>query len=257
MERTFTSPSTGPVVLGLALPMGSIRVQVRDNVTTARIVLRTDDASGPAADALTRARSGQDGQAITVEVPEIPGDVMMQSIRGTRVTQSMGTVHGSVTGLTIINGRVVSGGGTGTITTVSPIEATVLLPARSSLAVVTRSADTVISGGLDGMEFRSVSGNLHLVNARRLKAITTSGDVLVGSVTDRLSARSVSGDLTVDMYAGSAAELETTSGDIDVLASSRASNTLYARTISGDIRVGGNHALRVNAHSRSGNVRTR
>ncbi|MFD6751384.1 hypothetical protein ACFWDC_40645, partial [Streptomyces anthocyanicus] len=94
IERVFTSQSTGPVVLGLDLPMGNITVQVLSNITTASVVLRTDDASGPAADAVNRARSNQDGHVLAVEVPEITGNVMMQSARGNRVVQSMGTVYG-------------------------------------------------------------------------------------------------------------------------------------------------------------------
>ncbi|MEU9498737.1 DUF4097 family beta strand repeat-containing protein [Streptomyces sp. NPDC048196] len=256
-KRPFTSQSTGPVVLGLDLPMGSIHVQVIDSITNASVVLRTDDESGPAADAINRARSSESGQTMAVEVPEIPGDVMMQSIRGNHVVQSMGTVYGSVTGMTIVNGRVMAGGGTATMTRVSPIQAIVSLPAGSSLAVVSQSSDARVHGDLERMEFRSISGDLTIDGARQLKASSTSGDLIVGRVYDRLSARSVSGDISVDTYSGSDAELTSTSGDIAVLATSRASGVMSANTVSGDIHFSGNRAVRVSAHSVSGRVRTR
>ncbi|MFF4736321.1 DUF4097 family beta strand repeat-containing protein [Streptomyces sp. NPDC001262] len=256
-ERIFVSESTGPIVLGLDLPMGSVHVQVLDSVTTARVVLRTDDSSGPAAEAVKRARSSQNGQAMTVEVPEIPGNVMMQSVHGGQVVQSMGTVYGSVTGMTIINGRVITGGGTAVMETVSAIEAVVTLPAGSSLAVVSQSADARVRGDVERMEFRSVSGDLAIDGVRILSASTTSGDVTVGRLTECLAARSVSGDITVRGYSGSGAELNTTSGDIVVCATSQAAGALRANTISGDVQVGGGRELQVSAHSVSGRVHTR
>ncbi|MEU1311723.1 DUF4097 family beta strand repeat-containing protein [Streptomyces cinnamoneus] len=256
-ERTFVSQSVGPIVLGLDLPIGSVHVQVLSNITTARVVLRTADLSGPAADAVNRARSGQDGQTMAVEVPEMPGNVMVQSVRGGRVTQSFGTVHGSVTGVTIVNGRVMTGGGTGVLEKVSPIDAVVALPTGSSLAVVSQSADAVIRGDVDRMEFRSVSGDLQVDGVRSLSASTTSGDVVVGRLTERLTARSVSGDITIDVYSGVGADVESTSGDVDVRATGQASGVLRAHTVSGDVRVSGGRDLRVNARSVSGDVRTR
>ncbi|MGR8009641.1 DUF4097 family beta strand repeat-containing protein [Streptomyces hypolithicus] len=256
-ERTFVSSSTGPVVLGLDLPMGSVHVQVLDSLTHARVTLRTADNSGPAADAVNAARITEHGQAVAVEVPEIPGNVMMQSVRGNRITQSMGTVYGSVTGITIVNGRVITGGGTDTMTTISPIEAVVSLPANSSLAVVSSSADAVVNGEVDRMEFRSTSGDLQVDGVRTVNASTTSGDLTVWRVAEQMVARSVSGDIAVDLYSGSDAELDTTSGDVNVHATLKASGAVRAKSVSGDVTVSGGRGLRVSARSVSGDVRTR
>ncbi|MGX8907357.1 DUF4097 family beta strand repeat-containing protein [Streptomyces netropsis] len=254
-ERTFLSQSAGPVVLGLNLPMGSVTVQVL-SITTARVELRTADPSGPAADAVIRARASQDGQAFAVEVPEIPGNVITQSFRGNRVTQSMHTVYGSVTGMTIVNGRVIHGGSADTMTRVSPIDARVILPVGSSLAVVSQSADTVVHGDLDRVEFRSVSGGMRADGVRSLTASTTSGDIITGRVAERITARSVSGSLAVTVYSGCAAELETTSGSVHIDATSGACGAVRAHSVSGDVNVSGGSQLRVSAHSVSGRVRT-
>ncbi|PSM43682.1 hypothetical protein C6Y14_08600 [Streptomyces dioscori] len=255
-ERVFDSATSGPIVLGISLPVGSIRVQVLDSLTTARVVLRTDDTTGPAADAVNRARSMQNGQALGIEVPEMPGNVTVQSRRGNRIVQNVSTVYGSVTGVTIVNGRVVSGG-TNTMQTVSPIEATVCLPPRSSLAVVSQSADTQLFGYVDRLEFRSVSGDLDADGVRELRANTTSGDIRAGRVSDLVSAQSVSGDIDVDLYDGRAATLGTTSGDVTVQATDRAAGHIGANSVSGDVRISGARHLTVSAHTVSGRVRNR
>ncbi|MEV5282288.1 DUF4097 family beta strand repeat-containing protein [Streptomyces sp. NPDC052811] len=255
-ERTFVSSSTGPVVLGLDLPMGRVHVQVLDSLTHARVTLHTADTSGPAADVVNAARITENGQTIAVEVPEIRGNVMMQSVRGARITQSMGTVYGSVTGVTIINGRVDTGG-SDTMTRVSEIEARVSLPANSSLAVVSKSADAVVDGEVDRMEFRSTSGDLQVDGARTVNASTTSGDLTVWRVAEQIAARSVSGDIAVDLYSGHGAELITTSGDVNVHATLKASGAIRANSVSGDVTVSGGRDLNVNARSLSGDVRTR
>ncbi|MFE9570965.1 DUF4097 family beta strand repeat-containing protein [Streptomyces sp. NPDC006692] len=255
-ERTFVSTSTGPVVLGLELPMGSVHVQVLDSLTHARVTLRTADTSGPAADVVNAARITENGQTIAVEVPEIRGNVMMQRVRGNRITQSMGTVYGSVTGITIVNGRVITGG-SDTMTRVSEIEARISLPANSSLAVVSQSADAVVDGEVDRMEFRSTSGDLQADGARAVSASTTSGDLTVWRVGEQIAARSVSGDIAVDLYSGNSAELVTTSGDVNVHATLKASGAIRANSVSGDVTVSGGRDLNVSARSVSGDVRTR
>ncbi|MFE3601829.1 DUF4097 family beta strand repeat-containing protein [Streptomyces sp. NPDC059142] len=257
-ERTIVSPSTGPVVLGLSLPVGSVRVQVDERLPMARVVLSTEDSTGPAADAVARARFHQEGQALGIEVPEMPADVMVQSRRGNRVVQSVGTVYGSITGLTIVNGQVISGSHIGGgMRSVSAVTAMVYLPVGSSLAVVSTSADAEVFGYLERIEFRSTSGDLHADGARDLSASTTSGDITAGRITESISARSVSGDIGVDLYDGRSADLSTTSGDVRVHATSSASGTVRAVSVSGDVDVYGARHLNVSAQTVSGHARTR
>ncbi|MQY14997.1 hypothetical protein SRB5_51740 [Streptomyces sp. RB5] len=253
-ERVFDSNASGPIVLGLSLPEGSVRVQVVEGLTSARVVLRTTDKTGPAADAVNRARSEQNGQALGIEVPEMPGNVMMQSRRGNHFVQNIGVVRGSVTGVTIVNGRVVSGG-TGTMQAVSPIEAIVSLPTGSSLGVTGTSTDAEVFGYVDQMEFRSVSGALDADGVRRLTADTTSGHIGVGRITGQISAHSVSGSIDVGLYDGSSATLNTTSGSVGMQATSAASGHVSAHSVSGSIRLTGTSHLSVSADSVSGRVR--
>ncbi|MGY1437158.1 DUF4097 family beta strand repeat-containing protein [Streptomyces reniochalinae] len=253
-QRTFEMSSTGPIVLGLDLPVGSAEVQVSHNVTRARVMLRTEDESGPAANAILRAREWEDGQTLAVEVPDLPGGTVTQSVRGNHVVQHAGTVSGTVTGMTIINGQVITGGGM--TCTVSPIVARIVLPAGSSLAMVSQSADLAAYGPLERAEFRSVSGSCRFDAVREVIASTTSGDIIAGPVTDSITARSISGDIETDPYAGGNADLTTTSGDVRVYAMAAASGRLRAHTVSGDVRVSGGRHLDLSVRSVSGRTRT-
>ncbi|SDK79657.1 DUF4097 family beta strand repeat-containing protein [Streptomyces indicus] len=250
-ERAFVSETSGPIVLGIALPVGSVRVQVLDSLTMARVVLRTEDTSGPAADAVNRARSSQNGQAFSIEVPDMPGNVMVQSRRGGRIVH-----NNSVTNMVIVNGRVISGGNSN-MQTVSPIEVTVSLPPHSSLAVVAQSADAEVFGYVDRMEFHSISGDLNADGVRQLKANTTSGDIYAGRVTEQITAQSVSGDIEIGLYDGRGASLGTTSGDITVQATNGSSGHVSANSVSGDVRISGARHLNVSANTASGRVRNR
>lgn len=255
-ERSFVMSSSGPVVLGLDLPVGSAEVQVSSSVTTARVVLRTEDETGPAADAVRRARTREDGQTFAIEVPELPGGTVTQSVRGNRVVQHAGVISGTVTGMTIVNGQVIIDGGSAA-GTVSPVVARIVLPAGSSLAMVSKSADLSAYGPLERAEFRSVSGACRFDAVRDLNASTTSGDVIAGPVTHSITARSVSGDIEADTYAGDGADLTTTSGDVRVCAVASSSGRLRAHTVSGDIRVRGGRHLDLSVRTVSGETFTR
>ncbi|MFE6689727.1 DUF4097 family beta strand repeat-containing protein [Streptomyces sp. NPDC057743] len=255
-ERFFFSTTAGPVVLGVDLPMGSVQVQVDATAKCASVMLRTDDTTGKAVDAINRAHLGQVGQAITVQVPELPGNVMTQTIRGNQIIQTAGTVYGSMTGVTIVNGQIITGGNS-TMETVSPIEAVVTLPPGSSLAVVSTSAGAFISGPIEELEFRSVSGALDADRVRRLTAKTTSGAILADRVTERVNARSVSGRIDIDMYYGHDAQLNATSGAVTLHATEDATGTVSARSVSGSVRITGGPHVRKDAHSVSGRVLTR
>ncbi|MFE6691037.1 DUF4097 family beta strand repeat-containing protein [Streptomyces sp. NPDC057743] len=253
-ERTFTSQTAGPVVLGVDVPMGSIYVQVDNAAKYATVALRTDDSSGKAVDAIKGAHFGQVGQALTVQVPELPGNAMTHTVRDGQVFQSVGTVYGNVTGVTIVNGQVITGGTT-TMEKVSSIRAEVTLPPGSSLAIVSTSTDALICGYVEEVEFRSVSGVLDADGIRRLKADTTSGYIAAGRVTEKANVRSVSGHVDLGLYDGHDARLETTSGAITLHATKNASGTLTARSVSGSIGITGGPNVHKDTHTVTGGHR--
>ncbi|MFD8463309.1 hypothetical protein [Streptomyces antimycoticus] len=106
VEQVFNAESAGPAVVNLTLPLGRITVVSDPKVERARVVLQTEDTTGPGADAVRRATiRHRFGRRMSVQVPEIPGAVMMSGT-GNRVTQTVSTVGVGqvVTGLTFVNG---------------------------------------------------------------------------------------------------------------------------------------------------------
>ncbi|WP_432010459.1 DUF4097 family beta strand repeat-containing protein [Streptomyces cucumeris] len=255
VEHVFNAGNTGAIVLNLALPLGRITVTVDRDVDRARVILRTEDTSGPGADAVRRATSQISGRQMSVQVPEIPGAVMMSG-RGSRITQTAGTIAFGdvVTGLTFVNGRLVSGGSS--MPVIRPIEAIVTLPAQSSLSLVTTAADTTVRGKLARLTVHSVSGDVTAMTAHVVEAHTTSGDIEVETVTGELLAQSVSGDVRVFSYRGDTANATTTSGDIRLTATPAATGFITARSVSGDVRVTDARHLNPRVHSVSGHTAT-
>ncbi|WP_405539201.1 DUF4097 family beta strand repeat-containing protein [Streptomyces antimycoticus] len=252
VEQVFNAESTGPAVVNLTLPLGRITVACDPKVERARVVLQTEDTTGPGADAVRRATiRHRFGRRMSVQVPEIPSAVMMSGT-GSRVSQTVGTVGVGqvVTGLTFVGGQLVSGGST--MPTIRLIEAFVTLPAGSSLAVVTTSADTTVYGDLGRLSVHSVSGDVIAQTVRVLETDTTSGDIAAETVTGELAARSVSGDVQVFSYRGDTANATTVSGDISLTATAHATGFITANSVSGDVRVTGAGHLTPRVHSVSG-----
>ncbi|QKV93891.1 DUF4097 family beta strand repeat protein [Streptomyces sp. NA02950] len=256
VEHAFNADSAGSVVLNLTLPLGRATVTVDRELERARVILRTEDTTGPGADAVRRATIQHSGRQMSVQVPEIPGAVMMSS-GGPRVTQTVGTIGfgNVVTGLTFVNGQLVTAGTS--MPTIRPIEAIVMLPAQSSLSVVTTAADTTVRGKLARLTVHSVSGDVTAMTAHVLEAHTTSGDIEAETVTGELLARSVSGDVRVLSYRGDTANATTTSGDIRLTATPEATGFITASSVSGDVQVTGARHLNPRARSVSGDVLTR
>ncbi|MFC9224647.1 DUF4097 family beta strand repeat-containing protein [Streptomyces hygroscopicus] len=253
VEHVFNADSSGSVVLNLTLPLGRITVTVDRELERARVILRTEDTTGPGADAVRRATTQHSGRQMSVQVPEIPGAVMMSGNGGgSRITQTASTVAfgQTVTGLTFVNGRLITAGTS--MPTIRPIDAIVTLPAQSSLAVVTTSADTTVHGKLARLTVHSVSGDVTAMTAHVLEAHTTSGDIEAEIVTGELLAHSVSGDVRVLSYRGDTANATTTSGDVHLTATAEATGFITAQSVSGDVKVTGARHLNPRVRSVSG-----
>lgn len=216
-ERIFELSSNGdPVMLGVTLPAGRVYVQVSTDPINARVRLSTAGSSGPTADAIHAAEVTEDEQCVTLTVPGV-GDHCPPVI---------------------------------------PIVAVVDLPPRSSLFAQTTSGDVDISGDLDRVHVRSVSGNVRVCGVYGLSVRTTSGNIIVGHLADFGIARSACGDVRIASYSGACAGMSTRFGNITVHATDQAFGTLRVQTISGDIRVAGGHRLRVESRTVSGRVRS-
>lgn len=258
-HRTYTTDLTGPIVLNASILGigGHVTVEANEQCTRASVTIRTDDEKGPAADSVRGADLGEESGTLVARVTgEDHGSGLTQSVfnRGGRTTviQNGNVVSGNVTGVTIINGQVVTGGSS-TVQQVSPVEITVIVPVGSSLITHSDFAALATQGPLRQVVANTQSGSVDIADVHSLRAKTMSGRIFAGDVVDAV-AETMSGSIEVRGLIGSA-KLNTMSGQIEVHAIG--GGRINADTMSGRINVtaapGAIQAgLRVRADSMSG-----
>jgi hypothetical protein len=258
--RTFHHVPAGQARLQLAIGAATVTVHAenRDDVTVT--LTPADSADTVAADLIERATSTVSDDELRVNVPraEASGRGQTTIVRSgghVRMTShSVGpgsVVIGSINGVTVVNGQVITGFGTTIIGGGGGLlRADVRMPHDSNLTVDTDSADVTTAGPLDQVGYRAISGSLDLDVAETVTAQTVSGGIDANTVITSLDARTTSGDIRVGMV--DQATLYTISGDVRIR---DANGTVRASTTSGDITVHVVHHARVTAGSVSGDVR--
>ncbi|MFI8454200.1 DUF4097 family beta strand repeat-containing protein [Kitasatospora sp. NPDC085464] len=250
MTTTRTFLATHAQQLAMVMPTGHIRVSIDPAATAITVLLSTPDDDGPSADAVRRSRSWEDHNRLSIDVPA--PDNGFTHIGGNTVYQSFGTVTGNVTGITIVNGRVIVGGQQPT----SAITATITLPPTAlGVALQSVSADLTVTGHLPVLAFSSTSGDVRVQSVNVLSATTVSGDVVAERTGGDVEIRSTSGDVRIGVHEGHIADIRTVSGDVRLTAGTRATGTLNARTVSGDIELHGTGRLDVRTRTVSGRAR--
>ncbi|MYV51801.1 DUF4097 family beta strand repeat-containing protein [Streptomyces sp. SID3212] len=265
-ERIIPVDIAGPIALDLTMNTGSIRVVVDSALKQARIVLTTDAASGPSADAIRDTTVSLTGLNLRVRVPDVAGGVggsttirmggnTMTFSGGNGVQIVNGNVHitGHGGGKVFVNGREVTATGPAG-DAVTPISAVVYLPKLSVAAISTNSANTVVTGSLARLEYDGTSGTLTAERVGDLEATVTSGSVIVGEVSGPLDINLTSGSVNVGAYSGHNARLNLTSGSVRMAATSQATGRLSVNATSGSVRVTGAGHLDVRRRVTSGHV---
>lgn len=264
-ERTIPVDTFGPIALDLMMNAGSIRIAVDPALTQARVVLTTEATSGPSADAIRDTTVGLNGQNLKVRVPDVAGAMGGTTIRmggstmtffggnGVQIVGGNVYVSGNSGGKVFINGREVTATGPAG-SAVTPITATVHLPAKSVALISTHTADTVVTGTLARLEYDGTSGALTAERVGELDATVTSGSVIVHEVTGPLDANLTSGNLSIGAYSGHAARLNLTSGNVQVAATAQATGRLTVSATSGCARITGASHLNVRRRVTSGYV---
>lgn len=266
-ERTVSVDTPGPVALDLVMYAGRIRLIAQPTLKQARVVLKTDATSGPSADAIRDTTVVQNGQRVTVRVPDTGGfDGGSTTIRmgnstmtfsgGPGVSIVGGNIHisGHCSGKVFLNGREVTASSAVDASAPTPIEATVYLPARSEAQIGTRIAETVATGELARIDYDGSSGSLTADRVGDLDAVITSGTVTVAAVTSSLAAILTSGVLSIGAYSGRDARVNLTSGSFRMTATPQSSGRLAVNVTSGTAQVTGAGHLNVRRHVTSGHV---
>ncbi|MFI1890433.1 hypothetical protein [Streptomyces jumonjinensis] len=243
-SKNLPAPAAvGPVLAAVTCPMGSVRVTVDATATIARAEVRTDDTTGPTADAVAQSRISQDGNRLTIVVPDVRGagggmtQTVITSGGGTRVTQVFGNVTGSVTGMTIINGQIITGGGN-TVAS-SGIEVLITLPAGSGVQMNSRNADLTVTGLLAALDLDTHNGSLRAGIVGRAKVRGHNGDNDIEAIQDWADIETHNGNTYIGTYGGGAARLITHNGNLELSATPSASGRIEARAHNGNVRLRG------------------
>ncbi|TDB98709.1 hypothetical protein E1091_07480 [Micromonospora fluostatini] len=190
----------GPVALDVESASGGLLVRAQDGVQ-AEIVVKTDDDSGPSAEAVKGARFIESGQNIRVELPQVKGGMSGVNI-----------VIGS--GVTMVNGRVVSGGYSSVGH--SPIYIAALVPTNSSLRAKTTSGGVETQGELAHVNAHTMSGGIRIDSAASAQLQSMSGSVRLRDLRGDAQLKSMSGGIDVRASQPCRVDASTMSGDIEV-----------------------------------------
>ncbi|MDJ0345544.1 hypothetical protein QMK19_33910 [Streptomyces sp. H10-C2] len=258
-EQTHTAAAAGPILAAVQADMGEVLVTIDPAATVARVVISTKDAEGPSADAVRRTRITQDGNRLSITVPEVEGSNVGVSVYGSgNFIQNVTSVGRgqTMTGVTIVNGRVISGGISGGSAVVSPIEVRVTLPAGSGVRMNGRNANLTVSGVLAALDYSGHNGHIRTGVVGRIKVRTHNGHTDADVVQEWADIEGHNGDTEIGTYSGTAARLITHNGSIRLAASPAASGQIEARSYNGNIRLHGTNrtGLDVQTSTRNGRV---
>ncbi|MER0443218.1 hypothetical protein ABR738_01260 [Streptomyces sp. Edi4] len=255
------APAGRPYLADVTCPSGTVKVTVDATATVPSAKVRTDDKTGPSADAVRRSTVSLDGDRLTVRVPEIEGvDGVTQIINtggSTRIYQSAGVVYGSVTGVTIDgNGNMTIGGVSGGVAS-SPIEVLVTLPIGSGVKVESRNAHLEVDGPLAALRMDTHNGHVRAGVVGRVKIDGHNGKYAFEAIQESVDIDSHNGHTTIGSYSGNDARVITHNGTLNLAATPQAAGQIVARTHNGSVTlrgVRGRQDLDVQTSTHNGSV---
>lgn len=255
--RTIPIETTRPLALDLAMNAGIIRITVSPTAKHGLVTLKADAETGPSADAVRDAIVDLDGQKLKIRVPDT-GPNGGVTLRGGVAFHGGGVVvTGSMSNVSVINGRVFSNGREITPSDPvgsPPVTAEIHLPPQSSAKIMTQSASTDITGSLDRLEYDASSGQLTADRVGDLDAVLASGELVIGQVAGTLDVTLTSGSVNVGAYIGHDARLHLTSGSVRMHTSPEASGKLSVNVTSGYANITGAGHLNIRRRVTSGHV---
>ena len=139
-----------------------------------------------------------------------------------------------------------------------PTELRLMVPLQAGLEIDSVSADIDVSGvAPDELSIDSVSGDVAVAAApREAKIDSVSGDLTLTLNRANASIGTVSGDVRLRGKLGDKLDIETVSGDIDVVVANTAMREVSGATVSGALRIATALAAdgRINLESVSGDI---
>lgn len=229
-QRSYTASGSGPVLADITCPDGVVRVTVDPAAEVAQVRVRTDDPTGPAAEAVKNTRIAQSAERLTIVVPPLPPTTRQFSHGGGVFIG--GNSYSSVT----INGVTVVGG---TVSGMTGVEVLVTLPAGSGVKYASENGSLHTHGVLAALQGEAGNGSIHAETVGRIEAEASNGSIKVGTVTEWIDAESSNGSVKVDHYAGSAARVRSGNGSVAMTVAPAASGRIVAKAGNGSVKLYG------------------
>uniref|UniRef100_UPI003F492BBA hypothetical protein n=1 Tax=Amycolatopsis sp. CA-096443 TaxID=3239919 RepID=UPI003F492BBA len=241
IRHTDHTDHTGPGRLRLRLPAGTVSVVADPGAERASVALSPQRHGDPAAAAaIERAEATQSGDLLEVVVPDpvrvsgVTQNVVRHDDGSLTVFQHADVVTGSMTGLTIEDGRMIVGSVSGQADDGGgDVRAVVRVPAGHRVDIAAGAADVKASGPLAGVHATIGTGDLAVAEAGDADLRTGAGRVVLERVGGG-RVRTGSGSITVRAVAG---PLFLSAGSGDVFAHLVAQAEFTATTGFGDIYV--------------------
>ncbi|MGW0647956.1 hypothetical protein ACWD4T_03990 [Streptomyces umbrinus] len=255
-------PSGRPFLADVTCRDGVVKVTVDPRATVPSAIVRTDDKTGPSADAVRDSTVSLKGDRLTVNVPDIDGvggvtQIISTGRGGTHVYQSAGTVYGSVTGVTIDrNGNMTIGGVSGGAVS-SPIEVLVTLPAGSGVKVDSHNANLEVDGPLAALRMDTHNGHVLAGVVGKAQIDGHNGHYTFEAIQTSVDIDSHNGHAVIGSYSGSDARVIIHNGSLQLSVTPRATGRIDARSHNGSIHLRGTqgrHDLEVRTSTRNGSV---
>lgn len=249
--RTITHTTAGPAVLELNVPSATVAVHCEDRNDSVVMLEAVDAGDREAARLIENTTATSDGDRFVVRVPRPSGTTVGGA--GSVFVTSNGNVivSGGATGVTIVNGRVITGNAAVVYT--RGLRITARVPTGSTIVADGQTTDITVHGPARQVKATTVSGDVDVSAAGTVRARSTSGDLRIGDAND-VVAQMVSGDVRVRRLAGHA-NIHTVSGDITVHAVDE--SRVFAKAVSGDIDITADPGVEVDADTRTVSGRTR
>lgn len=243
-QNRHGAPTGRPYLADVTCPSGVVKVTVDPRATVPTATVRTDDKTGPSADAVRRSTVSLNGDRLTVIVPEMEGtggvtQIINNSRGRTTVFQSAGVVYGNVTGVTIDgNGNMTIAGVSGGVAS-SPIEVLVTLPAGSGVNVKSHNAHLEVDGPLAALRMDTHNGHVRAGVVGRAKIDGHNGNYTFEAIQESVDIDSHNGHTMIGSYSGSDARVITHNGTLNLAATPRATGGIVARTHNGSVTLRG------------------
>ncbi|GAB1331711.1 DUF4097 family beta strand repeat-containing protein [Streptomyces sennicomposti] len=261
-DQEQEAPTGRPYLADVTCRDGIVKVTVDPRATVPTATVRTDDKTGPAADAVRRSTVSLNGDRLTANVPDIEGvggvtQFINTGSGRTTVYQSAGVVYGNVTGVTIDrNGNMTIGGVSGGVAS-SPIEVLVTLPAGSGVKVDSHNAHLEVDGPLAALRMDTHNGNVTAGVVGQVQIDGHNGHYTFEAIQTSVDIDSHNGNTVIGSYSGTNARVITHNGNLQLAATPRATGRIEARSYNGSIHLRGTQGradLDVRTSTRNGHV---